>query len=349
MAILFMESWDHYGTAADLLLKWTGGAQSGTGIAFTTGKSGSGNALRLSRPTSQVNVQRHLHATTTYGTLIVGFWFRASAFNNGDPSIVYFGENAFNVLQGNLAYNSSGQLRICRGPGQTSVLATSTPAMSANTWHHIECKYVCHNTAGSAVVKLDGVEVINVSGVDTSDNGAAALDGVMMFGANSDPNPNSKDYDDLWVVDTSGSVNNDFLGRCSVVALHPDGAGGSTQWTPNTGTNHGAVDEVGQDGDTTYVASATAGNKDLYAFGNLGASDVPLAVEVFAVTKKDDATARTFATTMRSGATDADGPTYTQTTSYDYTELYRDTDPDTSAAWTKAGVDALQAGVKVVS
>lgn len=349
MACKFIDSFDQYGTAADLIAKWSAANQAGTGIALGTGASGSGQCLTLTNVSGQVWTLRYINhpATTVVSTIVVGFRFKASSRDNGDKTIIYFAEGAITAFHGSLHYTATGEITACRGSGGTTVLATSAAGvLPSNTWVHIECKYTCHDTTGAVIVKVNGVEVINISGVDTR-SGGTGLTNIAFFGANT--GSHTKSIDDLFILDTSGSVNNDFIGQATVKALLPDGAGASTQWTPSAGSNYQCVDDAAQDGDTTYVASATAGHKDLYTFANLGASDTPKAVEVVALTRKDDATARTMAVTLRSNATDVDGATYTQTTTYDYAELYRDTDPNTSAAWTKAGVDALQAGVKVVS
>jgi hypothetical protein len=348
VAILFMDSFDMYGTAADMILKWTGANQISGGISLGTGLSGSGRCLQTSNPGGQTYIYRTLHPTTNYATVIVGFWFKTSDFANADKSIIYFSDLDAGAFQAGLHYNTSGQVLCARGAGEGTVLQTSSSSMTLNTRHHIEIKYTCHSSSGLFQAKLDGTQVLNYSG-DTNATANNFFDTIQFVSSFS--GVMTKSYDDLFVLDTSGSVNNDYLGQCSVAALYPDGAGASTQWTPSAGSNFQCVDDgaSGQDGDTTYVAAATAGHKDLYTFGNLGASDTPLAVEVMAVTRKDDGTARTFAATLRSDATDVDSATYTQTTSYDYVELYRDTDPDGGVAWTKAAVDALQAGVKVVT
>lgn len=349
MATLFMDSFDMYGVAADLLLKWSQSTQVSGGIALGTGRSGSGQCVTLTSVAGQVLIARYLGVNGVLenkATVIVGFYFKASALDNGDKSIVYFVDNSGATFQAVLAYNTSGQLEARRGTTSGVVLGTSTPTITAGVWHHIEVKFTCHASTGAFIVKLDGVEVINYSG-DTNSNGNNSLDTVWFYSANTASQ--TKSIDDLFILDTAGSLNNDWLGQCSVKALHPDGAGAVTQWTPSAGSNFQCVDDAAQNGDTDFVSTATASNKDLYAFGNTGASDTPLAVEVAAVVRKDDATVRTLAPTMRSNATDVDGATVTLTTTYDYAELYRDTDPNTSAAWTKAGVDALQAGVKAVS
>jgi hypothetical protein len=63
--------------------------------------------------------------------------------------------------------------------------------------------------------------------------------------------------------------------------------------------------------------------------------------------RKVDSGARELITPVRSGTTDSDSATNVLATSYlYYTELHA-TDPDTAAAWTISGVNAVEVGQKV--
>ena len=52
---------------------------------------------------------------------------------------------------------------------------------------------------------------------------------------------------------------------------------------------------------------------------------------------------------VKSGAATADGTPHALTASYVYYRDIFETDPDTAAAWTSAGVDAVQIGPEVVT
>ncbi len=90
------------------------------------------------------------------------------------------------------------------------------------------------------------------------------------------PGPATVDFDDLYVIDDQGSHNTSFLGDCRIETLFPNGAGASSQWTPNSGTNYSRVNEVFTDQDTSYVSTAGVGNRDSYAMGDL--SSLPATV-----------------------------------------------------------------------
>jgi hypothetical protein len=72
-------------------------------------------------------------------------------------------------------------------------------------------------------------------------------------------------------------------------------------------------------------------------------------VQVATIARKDDAGGRSLRAVLKSGATTANGATRVLGTSYAVHEDRFEVNPATGAVWTKAGVDALQAGVEVVA
>ncbi len=74
-----------------------------------------------------------------------------------------------------------------------------------------------------------------------------------------------------------------------------------------------------------------------------------MAVQVATAARKDDAGSRSLRALIRSGATTANGATRVLGTSYALYDDRFETDPATGTAWTKAGVDALEAGVEVTA
>ena len=96
--------------------------------------------------------------------------------------------------------------------------------------------------------------------------------------------------------------------------------------------------------------AAPSAHQDRYAYADLaGTPAAIMAVQVATVARKDDAGSRSLRALIRSGATTANGATRVLGTSYALYDDRFETDPATGAAWTKAGVDALEAGVEVVA
>ena len=112
--------------------------------------------------------------------------------------------------------------------------------------------------------------------------------------------------------------------------------------------NWANVCEVLWDGDTSYNFDSTIGDQDIYALQDLPGTPVIIAaVQLRLIARKSDTGFRALSTVFVSGATTDTGASTALATTYaEFSKVYG-TDPNTSAAWTAAAVNALQAGVKV--
>jgi len=120
--------------------------------------------------------------------------------------------------------------------------------------------------------------------------------------------------------------------------------------TSSSGTHHNDVDDATPDDNSSYVESATLNDVELFGFTDLPATpDSILAVATFNCVTKTDAGSRVCAPVLRSGGTNYVKDNFSCLDSYKYDVQIAAVDPDTSAAWTKSGVDNLEAGLKVIS
>ena len=241
----------------------------------------------------------------------------------------------------------TGQLRIARGD-MTTTLATSVDApIPLNVWTFMQMKVVISDTVGEVDVRdANGTVILAVSGVDTKNGGTGFVNQVQIGPGTGGP---VASYDDLHIWDNAGSVCNTFTNDTRVDAIYPSGAGDSTQFTPSTGANWQCVDEQSASA-ADYVESATAAHQDLYAATNLAHNPVSIfGIVRTAAAQKDDAGSRSLKLLTKSGSTVSAGASQMLTlgTSVRLSDV-QETDPNTSAAWTKAGVDAMQIGFENV-
>lgn len=118
----------------------------------------------------------------------------------------------------------------------------------------------------------------------------------------------------------------------------------------NLSGNYSYVQELHEDGATTYVFDATVGHKDLYTAPALGVTPASIyGVSLRGYVAKSDAGARSAAMTMTSGSTVQDGSSFALATTFQNLVMVQDVDPNTSAAWNAAGVNALKFGQKVAA
>jgi hypothetical protein len=277
--------------------------------------------------------------TTTDATLVCGLAFWCSGLPGSFPSnIIAFYEGANNGI--NIRVNTSGTLAAYRS---TSLLGTSSLSIGAGQWYYIELKVLTNNSTGTVEIKVNGATWLNLTSQDTQQGSNAWHDAVRIGTVNC-----VSRFDDMYVLDSSGSANNDFLGNRKVVALDPDGAGDTTAWTPSAGSNYQNVDEGDLlDEDTTYNETSTDTDQDLYTYENLPANAA--SVDGIQITSEARVTSgqMDLSNVIKTGTTTDAGSADTITsTSYVTSTRIEEQDPDTAAPWTPSGVDGAQFGIR---
>ena len=331
MSLLFCDSFDHYTSAADLALKWSTNP-GGSPISAGNGRRGTAS-LRLTNA-QLAGVEKNL--ASTYSTLIIGFNAKFGALV-ADAQFVTFMEGS--TVHVALHIQNTGAIAIKRG---STVLATSgTGIVQENVDAYIELKATIHDSTGAYEIRVNGVNVLSATNQDTRNGGTTGLiDKIrMIFAASSGCN-----FDDLYLNDTSGSANNDFLGDCRVDCALVNAAGNYTQWTPSAGSNFQNVDDAAPDDDTTYNETDVDAEKDSYqhaSFASLVVEDIK-GLQVYAKAKKSDAGSRSLRVGVRSNTTDNLDTAVGLSTSYAARMRTFDTDPATSAAWSKSAIDAVE-------
>lgn len=265
MSLLFFDGFDN--PATGMKSEW-----SGTTANNQTGRNGETNgALGINSGTTG----RTLTLASTASTLIFGVAVKPNVSGvfgyTTAPIMGIAGASGALRLTFQITASGHAECRLTSASGTVVATATTNP-LSLGAWHYVEMMVVLHASAGSIQVKVDGVTVINVAGVQTSTVSENAT-GIRLYSGGS-TNSNTH-FDDLYVCDavnavaTQGLANNAFLGDLRVYTLIPTGAGDSTQWTPSTGANYAAVDESPAN-TTDYVSAATTGLRDLYQMSDLG-------------------------------------------------------------------------------
>jgi hypothetical protein len=134
-----------------------------------------------------------------------------------------------------------------------------------------------------------------------------------------------------------------------ITTLVPTADTAQKAWIPSSGIdNFSRVAEIPPDDDTSWVASATPGDRDLYTMAPLGMT--PLAIrglQQTALARKDDAGDRALALVLKSGTEVAVASPAVLGSSYAFIETMHEQDPATGEPWTPAAVDAVQAGLEV--
>lgn len=230
-----------------------------------------------------------------------------------------------------------------RYPG--SILGTSAAGLlTLNNWYYVEAYLRLHDTLGSVRVLLNGVQVLNLTNVDTRNAGTkTVLDQVRVVNSG----VNNLLIDDLYVKTGAGES---FLGEIVVESLYPVGNGNANQWTPvgaAVGSNWQAVDEVSSSL-TDFVYSKTATERELYAMSDLvGTGTIVGVCHSALMLNTDTATSRSIKVVNRRTTDTKSAAMVLSSSAYRTYDYSLTVDPETGAPWTVANVNALQSGVEL--
>lgn len=234
---------------------------------------------------------------------------------------------------------NGGYVALYRSDNNTQVAISAMPAWSgAGVWRYIELKHT--PSTGACEIRVDGV--LRVSGTVPTAASVATL-AIECQGSG------AQTYvDDLYVLDSTGTVNNTYLGDVRVQTLLPSADGANTAMAPDSGTTHyNRLSEATPD-TTSYVASSSIGVKDSYKYQQLTANTASVyGVAVTSYASKDAPVAAGLATLVRLGATDyANAQPQNLSASWVAgTDLYQ-TRPSDSAPWTTSDVNTAEFGVQ---
>lgn len=280
------------------------------------------------------------------GTWIVNIRVKANSIGGGNCDFLAFYDAG--SAQASLIWKANNHLQLTRGDRSGAQLGSeSTIALTVGVTYDIEIKVVFGNS-GSVVVKVNGTEVINSTGIDNTNTSNSTADEIRLGPTGSQGNFT---YTHCVVMDSSGSEMNDFIGPVSVNLHDTTGDGNYTTWAANTGNRYQAVDETAPNSDTDYVSAAAVGDKITFAMSNLPAGVTTVhALGVWSNAKRDDATTRGYKALLRASATDSNpNAEHAVGASYAYFfDAFADS-PFTSSPWGTSEVDGLEVGAIVTT
>ena len=334
----FLEGFDSY-TYTDFGKKWQFVGTATNSNQLTTGRYGGQCYVTA----AYSGVQTFSRTFDNKATWVVGCAIKMTQAIGSQPLIYWYDTANTGAAQVSLWLNNN----IVQVNRQSStLLGISSRQIAMNSWTYVEWKVTIDGTTGSFEVRVNGDTYISASGVNTRGQTTNNWANMITFPVNY----NYLLIDDIYVVDTTGSINNDFLGDIRVATLLPSGAGSNTTWTPSTGANYACVDETLINNDTDYVSTTVVGNIDTYAYADLPANTTAVkGVQTNLGIRKDDAGYRQACAVVRSGGTNYPATAVGLSDSYVYQSDMWETDPATGVAWTPTGVNNMEAGAKVTA
>lgn len=354
MTILLMEGFDQYtsGAASNAEIKSSNwytlfGAFSDEQAVATVGRTfmDSGKSLFFTTGNRQVAYDIG-SGVTTIGTC---FHVMVESLNVSPNPICTFYDSAQGRQITLVLQQTTGILQVFRGNYNGTLLGQSAGSVvSDDVFVHVEVKITFNNTTGSVEVRVNGnsTPVINVTNVDTVNTANVDCRYVALGYSTGGPGTSDMWWDNWYVWDTTGGVNDDFLGerRIETVVANADTA--TEDWTPSTGVDsYAMVDEIGPDDDTTYLSSGTTTNKTVLSTAAISTTTGSCkAVTILARTTKTDVGAATHKVGLVSNAVeDKSADISPSAAGYLYDSRHvANQNPDGPAAWTLGTADAAQ-------
>jgi len=351
MALVWIDGFDKYGTTPGALCSPTGIMRTRyhqrQDRAYTfTGRYG-GMAIGVAYDKNAWIQTPHL---TTNSTLIIGFSLYVPSTHTAHEMFQLRSEtNYYDINDGGISVwiNADESLTIKRG---TTTLGTSAAlVITENSWHSFELKLVTNDSTGSYEIRIDDTDVLSDSGVDTRQGSDDYHSVVRFTGGGGTVAAYVCRFDDFWVCDGTGSVNNDFLGsEMRVATISPNADGDDSDWDEVPPGNHySSVNEAEQD-DTKYIEDAAVTHLDLFAYESMpsvGAIKGVLAVTECKSTEPDEWTLKSVV--KHSTTEDADSGQVVGTDDWKCLCRMMEENPVTATAWTESDINNLQAGVEV--
>ena len=167
--------------------------------------------------------------------------------------------------------------------GNVKAGSSAAGVIVPNTYNVIQWK-IFFAASGSAVVYVNGAEVLSLTGIDTIIIGTGTT-GAEQFGLGGPGALGGARHDDVVLMDTSGSVNNDILpDLVRVYEWTPNADATPLQWTPSTpGPHYSLVNAIPPSPGTEGVSDNTVGDQDQYRYPIVGVPAIPPASIVYGI------------------------------------------------------------------
>ena len=385
MTMLYMDGFENYGSGVGALTAMLQGPYTnvpaapsgGWAVAVSTHSPRTQGCAIIFPARSQASVpgiRGFFHAISTGAQNTVGAaisWRFVSAMAaTGACELLTF-RNANNIPQITITQTATGQIAVVRGyarngsgayPNGAELGVTPAPVLFTGAYQHIEARVLCHPSDGAVEVRVDGVTVLSLAGVNTQNNSSPGGIAVVGYGYSNVSTPASFDVvlsyvDDFYVWDTNGAYNNDFIGVRGAYWLPVNGNALPQDWSVTGAAN--AYQAVGKsapnDATYIYVNDASLGlNPPVEPESRFSLADLPSGVgaisAIQAVTrqlKTDSGPASTRVGLARAGNY-AGASSRPVTTAATYWFDVFEVDPSTGAPWTKDAADEALLSIKRV-
>jgi len=288
-------------------------------------------------------------------TITIGMRIKIpGTYRNNTELIRLMGTNSGSLTsEANLYMLNTQAIRIRRS-SSTTVATSANNVFNLNEWHYLEWQTVLDSsTGGSYELRIDGVTVLSGTGVATSANSTPTNTGILLFNQNGTDGSieNQMLFDDWYVCDGTGAVNNDFLGPINVYRQPLQAAGTNTD-AGNFGGTDGVADLNSYpvlDDTKGITLTSTSGQKQSYTTIPFHGSTV-VGVSVYSrIQTESSGLPIEVKHRVDSGASSDATKSFSVIDSENWTGFLSTygLDPNTSGAWSQATISAAEFGWEI--
>lgn len=339
--IFFMDSFDHYAPSTHLN-KWEEVMYANSGVVAVTGRDGTGQAFKLQVFASEVGMYLTFD-NQRYPTFTMAGGIKKNFRSTN--RIVYYMEmivpraNYYIVSKLYLVSDVYGNLSFYYTPSTDPNAPVSSQFASRPIPYEQWCHLAFNVTFGSfaGIQNVTGKIYLNeelildetISGWPNED-----YQGINIFGLG-----NGVTIDDFYLTE------GDIPGDLKIGVIRPE-SDVSAAWTRSGGAaNFEMVDDDSMDSDSTYNATSTIGNKDIFEMEDIATDVTVHACQALLAAKKDSEGTANVRMIWKPGGVEYPDPNYyPDYLTYQFDRVVRTVNPDTSVDWTPAEVNALKMG-----
>jgi hypothetical protein len=269
-------------------------------------------------------ITKALPSSTSY---IIGFALKNVSATTTTVTIV-------SCTQGGLTFNATtSSLSIYNNVTSTII---ALPTLITGTWYYLEL----FANSGNLSLNINGLPTATLTG-----GGSGALSSFSFGG--SGVAGQSVAFDDVYVLDLTGTNNNGFLGDVIVEGLRPVYPGSYSQWTP-ANANISNFESVANSSNGAFVYTNTIGTLDSYIMQN---SELVQRGPIYGVNmgieaRNTDLTMHAISAFVKTGTTTNIGLTKDiSSTNATWFDFLMETNPNTSSQWQSPELASSEFGV----
>ncbi len=274
MALLWIEGFETYGdtlnaapSPSGIIARRYAASASESSTRLADGRSG-GRAYRVG-PFNGGGLTS-IPFSTTDSEMFVGFSLKYSLGGYSTKIFSLYDGSSEGVR---ITLNATGQLSVYSTGASTQLLGTTSLSLVPGVWFYIEMGVNTHASTGTVTIHVNGALALNLSGKDTQGSKPNAWHDVFRLWPHTSSGPDIY-FDDIYILDGSGSSQNSRLGPQRVTTILPDGDSVASDdlWDRSAGSDGYALVDEGMELDTSDYVHTNVAEKQMFTYGALSAS-----------------------------------------------------------------------------